>query len=139
MILLDANVIIDFWRRPTREAADLIRNQEVCVCGPVLSELMHGARREEELEEIRTLVSGLPQLEVNAEVWPELGRNLYALRKAGLTVPFQDALLATLAIFHGLVVWTYDSHFSLMQGVLTTLRLFSPESAGPREAGNATR
>jgi predicted nucleic acid-binding protein len=131
MILLDASVIIDFWRKPTPAATEVFRGREVCVCGPILAELMHGARREDELEDIRELVSGLPQLEIPEEIWPELGRNLFALRKAGLTVPFQDALLATVAIFRDLEIWTNDGHFEIMRRVLTGLRLFSlPPSPG---------
>ena len=38
--------------------------------------------------------------------WQCLGENLYHLRTNGITVPFTDALIATLAVQHGLFVWT---------------------------------
>jgi len=39
-------------------------------------------------------------------------------------VPLIDTALATIAIESGIELWTYDSHFALIQGVLPTLRLF---------------
>jgi predicted nucleic acid-binding protein len=41
-----------------------------------------------------------------------------------VTVPFADALIATIAIENALAIWTRDSHFAQIQGVLTDLRLF---------------
>jgi hypothetical protein len=128
MILLDANVIIDFWHEPTKPLTDLLRRKDICICGPVLAELMHGARDERELAEVQSLLGGLPQLGVSEAVWGELGRNLHALRKAGLKVPFQDVLLVTVAVMHDAEVWTNDSHFPAMQQVLSKLRLFAPGS-----------
>ncbi|WP_296690592.1 hypothetical protein [Treponema sp. UBA6852] len=41
-----------------------------------------------------------------------------------LAVPFQDAMIAYLAIKHDCEVWTNDKHFRLMQVVLPSLILF---------------
>ena len=57
--------------------------------------------------------------------WQVLGNNLYKLRRKGLTVPFSDAMIATLAIKYDIPVWTGDKHFALIKNVLTDLRLFN--------------
>lgn len=59
------------------------------------------------------------------DLWAALGRNLSALRAHGITVPFPDALIATVAIENDLELWTRDAHFSLIQGVLPQLKLFA--------------
>jgi predicted nucleic acid-binding protein len=41
-----------------------------------------------------------------------------------VTVPFPDALIATLAIAENLELWTRDLHFTQIQRVLPSLRLF---------------
>ena len=40
---------------------------------------------------------------------------MWNLRKNGLSVPFQDAVLAYLAIKHNCKILTKDKHFSMMK------------------------
>jgi predicted nucleic acid-binding protein len=64
------------------------------------------------------------QLPIDQETWDHLGRHLASLRANGLRIPFQDALLATVAIDHAADLWSYDGHFRAIQPILTDLRLF---------------
>ena len=73
MILVDTNVIIDFWNKPT------------------------DVKQKKVFEE----------------------------NDNGLVVPFQDAMVAYLAIKNNCEVWTNDKHFKLMQVVLPELKLFN--------------
>ena len=41
-----------------------------------------------------------------------------------MTVPFPDAVVATLAIANNLELWTRDAHFTLIQQWLPALKLF---------------
>ena len=43
MILIDTNVIIDIWRDADDSATKVFDAEEVCICGVVRAELMHGA------------------------------------------------------------------------------------------------
>ncbi len=43
-------------------------------------------------------------------------------------MPFQDVLLAAVAIDQGIEIGTYDAHFKMIQGVTSKLKLFD----GPR-------
>ena len=53
-----------------------------------------------------------------------IGRNQSTLSAHGVTVPLIDTALATIAIAVGIELWTYDAHFTLIQGVLPALKLF---------------
>lgn len=126
MTLLDTGVLIRFARNPDDSHRSFLFNRECAISGVTLVELMQGARTPQELADIQEDLSVFPQYDPDSATWPLLGKNLYTLRKAGIRVPFQDALLATLAIQHGMDVWAYDAHFPLMQSVFWELQLFVP-------------
>ncbi len=132
-ILVDSNVIIRFWKEPTKAAENVFRSEETFICGVVRSELMHGARSEEDLERIRGALDEFGFLRTADGDWDLLGRMLYALRVNGLTVPFQDALLAMLAVKNKMPLWTYDRHFQLIKQIFPDLTLFEPD--GGDQAG----
>lgn len=125
MILIDTSVVIDFWRKPSPELAGAFSRPDLFICGIVISELLYGARTPQELVTIERRAEGLKVVPIEERVWPAVGRNLQALRTAGLLVPFQDVVLATLAILNDAELWTSDLHFQQIQKVLTNLRLFS--------------
>ena len=125
MILLDTNIIIDFWKSHGDAVAEVLRRSDVYICGVTLAELMQGALDAKDCEQIRARVGKFTGLNVTDEDWASLGRNLYLLRKAGTRVPFQDALLATMAIQHEMELWSFDGHFPMIQAVLPELKLFT--------------
>ena len=129
MILLDASVIIDFWRGPTEALRKVFLENSFCISGVTLAELLHGAKSESDITRIQDALGDFHVLGITEQIWGELGRNLFALRKAGPSVPFQDAILATLAIHHGLSLWATDNHFQMMQSVLRELELFRGSGA----------
>jgi predicted nucleic acid-binding protein len=57
-------------------------------------------------------------------IWDTVGDNLCTLRTQGITVPFPDAILATLGIVNNIEVWARDRHFPDIQLVIPTLKLF---------------
>jgi len=126
MILLDASIAVDYWRAPDETTRRVMETETVYVAGVTCAELMHGAKSPADLDRIESILAGFSPLPTDEAVWPQVGRNLYALRRAGLTVPFQDVLLATLAVRHGLEVWATDAHFRMMRKVLRELKLFEP-------------
>lgn len=128
MILADTSVIVRFWRSPTDVQRAVLGSGQVVICGVTRAELLHGARDERDLVRIEAHLALLPEVATQPGDWTALGRNLFRLRSRGLTVPFSDALIATLAIQYGHVVWTYDDHYALMQTVLASLQLFQETS-----------
>ena len=126
MILLDASVLIDFSRTKGRDPklSGLLTSLPVRVCGLTRTEVLAGARDAAERSRLVRLLDGFVQLPTDESVWDPVGDNLAALCRSGLTVPFQDVVLVTIAIQAGIELWARDHHFPAMQRVLRALRLF---------------
>jgi predicted nucleic acid-binding protein len=102
----------------------LFEENGAAICGVTRAELLAGARNPTDHDRIARSIDVLEQVEISEDLWDLLGKNLSFLRAAGATVPFADALIATLAIQNNLELWTRDIHFVRIQGILTGLRLF---------------
>ena len=126
MILADTNVFIDFWNKPTEELSDVFEKEDIVICGVVRAELLHGAVSDKDFANITMMLEAFDEKSLSTEDWQLLGSNLYKLRKNGLTVPFSDAIIATLAMKYNIPVWTGDRHFALIQNILTDLKLYQP-------------
>ena len=120
-ILPDTCAWIDYFRPgATSLGARLERaidSTAVYACGPVLYELVQGARSEEEQKELTHALSALPFLEMTEVLWVKAGQLSASLRKAGRTIPFSDTLIATLALENNLTVMTVDEHFRTIPGL----------------------
>ena len=125
MILADSNVFIDFWNNPTDSIVRVFEQEEIAICGVVRAELLHGAVSEKDIQTITTVLEAFEEYNLEKSDWQTLGEQLYKLRTKGITVPFQDAVIASIAIKHKLPVWTGDRHFALIQNVLTDLEIYS--------------
>ena len=123
MIFVDTNIIIDYWNNPNETLTEVFNREDVAICGIVEAELLHGARSEKELEDITDAISCFEKLPVGGK-WNQLGRMLYRLRKAGVTLPFTDAIIAQVAIDNDIAVLTNDHHFRLIQSIIPELKLY---------------
>ena len=124
MILVDTNILVDFFFFFSLEQAKVFAENEVAICGVVEAELLHGATSEKQVKMIKNMFTGLKYIDVSACDWIEIGLFLLRLRKSGLAVPFADAVIAYLAIRDNCSVWTRDKHFSLIKEKVPELRLF---------------
>ncbi len=124
MILADSNIIIDFWRSPDEAAARIFSTEDVAICGVIKAELLHGARNDQDYNRVLLALSDFPNIDMREQDWDSLGRYLFVLRTHGITVPFQDAIIAVLAISNQASIWTNDKHFLLMKSVLPELKLY---------------
>jgi hypothetical protein len=59
------------------------------------------------------------------QLWDAAGDLLSALGTAGVTVPFNDAMIAAVAVSAGVELWPRDSQFQLIQRVEARLALFN--------------
>ena len=123
MVLADTNVFIEFWNNPTEELTKRFEQEDIVICGVIRSELLHGAVSDKDFADITSMLEAFDEMTFDKDDWQTLGNNLYRMRKSGLTVPFSDAIIATLAIKHSIPVWTGDRHFALIQKVLIDLQL----------------
>ena len=124
MVMVDSNVVIDFWRNPTDDMKRKFLTHECCICGVQVAELLYGAVSEKDSATIENALSSFTFIQIEDSDWLLLGKFLYKLRKKGITVPFPDALIASLAIRCDIPVWTLDKHFHLIQSVFPDLKLF---------------
>ena len=122
MILADTNIFIDFWNNPTEDLKNVFIKEDIAVCGVVRAELLHGAVSAKDFANITTMLEAFDEFNLEIPDWQILGDNLYNLRKQGISVPFSDAIIATIALKHGIPIWT--GHFLLIQSVLIGLNIY---------------
>ena len=127
MILVDTSVIIEFWRRPAEKLKYVFENNEIVISGITKAELLYGARNKKDFAEIKNALSVFQAVSISESIWSRLGKNLFTLKQRGITVPFQDALIATIAIDEDLELWAYDKHYPMIKNILTDLRLFNTQ------------
>ena len=125
MILVDTSVVIPYLRGTDPKIDDLFRTLPVAVCGITHAELLHGVRSRAERTRTLTVLAAFTRVPIPDSIWNTVGDNLNALRAGGVTIPFADAVIATVAIVNDIELWTRDAHFTLVQGVLPSLKLFT--------------
>ena len=123
MILVDTNIIIDFWNNPTAASAKIFSENDIVLCGVIKIELLRGSKSANDFAQIETTLENFYYLNFVENDWIALAKQFITLKKNGLIVPFQDAIIAFLAIKYDCEVWTNDKHFKLMQKVLPELKL----------------
>ena len=124
MILADTNIFIDFWNNPTEDLKNVFLKEDIAVCGVVRAELLHGAVSAKDFANITTMLEAFDEFNLEIPDWQILGDNLYNLRRKGISIPFSDAIIATIALKHDIPIWTGDKHFLLIQSVLTGLNIY---------------
>ena len=125
MILVDTNVIIDFWDKPTEDVKNVLEENDIAICGVIKTELLRGSNSEKQFSQMEEALNDFTYLSFSEKDWISLANQFITLKKNGLAVPFQDAMIAYLAMKNNCEVWTNDKHFKLMQVVLPELKLFT--------------
>jgi predicted nucleic acid-binding protein len=124
MILVDTSVIIDYLRNADPKLDGLFQTLPVGICGVTRAEILHGVRSPADRARTLVILNAFVPVATDEPVWDAAGDNLHSLRTNGVTLPFPDAVIATVAIAHNIELWTRDGHFGLVQSVLHALRLF---------------
>jgi predicted nucleic acid-binding protein len=73
---------------------------------------------------VLTLINAFDQAPTPESVWDAVGDLLAILRSNGVTVPFNDVVIALVAIMAGVELWTRDHQFQLIQCHEPRLKLF---------------
>ena len=127
MILLDTNVVIDMINNSQDAHWELLNKEDVVVCGIVIAELYRGIKNAAEENAVELFVNAVDELlldsDASGEDWKKIGMFIADLRKSGLSVPFQDAVIAYLAIKYKTTLCSNDRHFKLIQTVNEKLQL----------------
>lgn len=128
MILVDTSAWIEFFRGrdPLASAVDgHLAENEVALCGPVLTELGRGLRSRREREGVLELLEGCHLLAQPQNLWAEAGELGTLLGKRGATVKSMDLLIATYALAHSVPILTRDADFTAIRRAGVGLELAS--------------
>jgi predicted nucleic acid-binding protein len=130
---VDTSIWIPYFRDGGGEFGDLvdtlIDENRVHINGVVLAELLTGARNVAEIEELSSALAGLKFLPSDLTSFASAGRNGFALRKKGISVPLSDVLIATDCIEHGLILIEANRHFAAIAAHLPLKRYRSSPKA----------
>ena len=129
MVIIDTSAWVEFFRRdgdPRVKLAvkGLLDAFEGALCGPVEMEFLGGARPGE-MRAIKTWFDIAPYARNNQEIWRNAAMNFSKLKAAGFTIPWNDILIASIAIGKNVTVYAHDKHFPVMAEQLG-LRLYTP-------------
>lgn len=115
MILFDTNEIINMINNPQSPVWNIYYQEESCICGITITEIFRGIKLPEEIESVKQILSGFNFIEIEKEDWEQAGILIARLRDNGLTVPFQDAIIAFMGIKTGAKILSSDKHFKMIQ------------------------
>ena len=136
MVLVDTSV----WIEASRRAGDLaykvglenlLEEYEAAWCSPVKLEFMGGARQQDR-KKLEFWFECIPYRETREEHWSAAKLNAWKLRDKGVTLPWNDILIATIAQREDMRVYAKDKHFETMVQILG-IRLYQPGYGGRYE------
>jgi predicted nucleic acid-binding protein len=128
-VLPDTSIWVDFFRGREPEAGgleQLLGEDELVTCGPILAELLAGADRAQRAT-LWLALGALPAIELDVAAWREAGEVASDLRSLGETTPLLDILIGVAAVRAGAALWTRDADFERMRAVLPGLALYRVE------------
>lgn len=97
MILVDTNIFIDYWKNPKELWTRIFEQNEIAICGVIKTELLRGSNSDNQFTQIKNALDCFEYLYFDENDWIEISRLFITLKKAGLSVPFQDGIIAYLA------------------------------------------
>ncbi len=115
MVLVDSSAWIESLRRKgdmhVKLAVEgLLDAYEAMWCSPVRLEVLGGARRDERAR-LGRMFSVIPYRSCKEDDWDRAVALAWRLRGRGLTVPWLDVLIASVAIHDEVRLYAVDKHF----------------------------
>ena len=95
------------------------------VCGPVVAEILAGARAPDR-SNLWLLLAGLPWADLGPVQWQSVGDVAARLRERGDVVALTDIEIAVAAVDSSSRLWTRDADFRRIKTALTGLQFFEP-------------
>ena len=117
MILVDTTVWIDFFRgRDTAHVRALVRlisdNEDICVCGVILTEVLHGIRDDKDYAAASARFESLIYLPMSQMTFKKAAEMYRTLRRKGVTIRNAvDCMIAAVAIEHDIPLLHNDRDF----------------------------
>lgn len=117
MVLFDTNIVIDMLNNQEDSNWKLLQNEDTVICGIVTAELYRGIKNKAEEKAVELFTKGVGSIQIQQNDWKAIGQFIAQLKQDGLTVPFQDAVIAWLCIKNGCSLKTKDRHFKMIAAV----------------------
>jgi len=92
----------------------LLAEGRAATCEMIVLELAGGARTEVEHRELCEELEALHQFPITTPVWRSAYRIAHTLRRAGLSIPATDQLIAAVALNYSCGFLHADKHFELL-------------------------
>lgn len=133
LVLVDTSAWIELHRKDGNPAVKfavraLLDEFEAALCGPVEMEYLGGARPAER-ERLQAWCNVLPYIRSDQKLWRKAATNFSLLKSKGITAPWNDVLIATIAVEAECRVYAVDKHFTAMAPVLR-FHLYQPGYGG---------
>ncbi len=124
--MVDTGIWIDYFRNAHKERNDLIDSlideNRVFTNGIILSELLLGARNENDFDALVSTMRGLNFVDIDQTGFELIGRNGFLLKKKGVSIPLSDLVIASNCIEHDLTLIDNDRHFKTISEYLKLRR-----------------
>lgn len=120
-IIVDTSVWIEYLKNNSIVAENLDQHLlagNILIVGPVIAELLQGARTEKDYHALKNSIDGVPFIETGLQDWTFAGSISFKLRRKGLTVPITDCLIAAVAIRQNASVMSYGRHFAKIPNLI---------------------
>jgi len=116
LCLADSSAWVSVFRRNQRvdirqRLDELLAEGALGTTGMVQLELLAGTRTVAEFDQLTDVLAALHQLQPQAGTWIRAARLGHSLRRAGLTTPLTDVLIAAVALEYEAVILHVDAHF----------------------------
>jgi predicted nucleic acid-binding protein len=133
MVLVDSSIWIEASRRDGDLGAKvaleaLLEEYEAATTSPVLLEVLGGARKEER-KRMADYFAIIPHIQADAKDWDKAISFAWFLRDKGISAPWNDSLIATVALRRDSRVFARDKHFDAMANMMG-LALYRPGYGG---------
>lgn len=139
MVLVDSSVWIESARKEGAldvkiALEELLDAYEATICPPVWLEVLGGAGKVYR-RRLEAYFENLPFLPLPPETWRQAVKLSWKLRDAGTPVPWNDLLIAAIALAGNCRVYAVDGHFDTIEREIG-LNLYRPGYGGRYNAGD---
>jgi len=119
LVLVDTSAWICFFARKgfieiKEVISQLLEDNRAAIAGPIVVELIQGARTDKERDDIKSRIKGLHWFHITDKHWQRAANLAFDLRRRGITTSAIDSLLTVIAISYHCQILHKDSDFGLI-------------------------
>lgn len=133
MVLVDSCCWIEATRKQgsievKAAVRGLLKEFQALLCAPVELEVLGGARASERVR-MQSYFDILPYCTSDHKIWQKSKETAWKLKDKGITMPWNDIIIATVACQYNYRIYSIDKHFPIMAKALN-FHLYTPGYGG---------